>query len=69
MTKKYFEITDTYKIVSMCCVEAEDEQEAMDIAMGGNVDWEEKDTSSNTKVEEVDYSDTICSTIKEKETA
>ena len=67
MTKKYFEIKDTYKIVSMCCVEAEDEQEAMDIAMAGNVDWEEKDTSSNTNVEEVDYKDTICSTIKEKE--
>jgi hypothetical protein len=67
MTKKYFEITDTHKIVSVCCVEAEDEQEAMDIAMGGDVDWEETDTSSNTNVEEVDYKDTICTTIKEKE--
>lgn len=69
MTKKYFEIIDTYKIVSVCCVEAEDEQEAMNIAMGGNVDWEETDNSSNTNVEEVDYKDTICSTIKEKEIA
>jgi hypothetical protein len=51
----------------VCCIEAEDEQEAMDIAMGGNVDWEETDTSSNTNVEEVDYKDTICTTIKEKE--
>ena len=69
MTKKYFEVIDTYKIVSACCVEAENEQEAMDIAMGGDVDWDERDTSSSTDVEEVDYKDTICTTIKEKETA
>ena len=53
MTKKLFKVQDVQTTVCECIVKAEDEQQAMNVAMSGNVDWKESKTNNKTSIEQL----------------
>ena len=53
MSKKLFKVQDVQTTICECIVKAENEQQAINIAMSGNVDWKESKTNNKTSIEQL----------------